>query len=271
MNKSPLSVIIATRNEESNIVDCLKSVEWVDEIIVVDGDSSDRTCELASAHTSHIIRTETGPAEVLRLKGLEHISNPWFLLLDADERVTDALKDRISQVLDASDSQSAYYVLRHNLYKNKPVHLHSPDYQMRLFRKDALIYLPDKIHRLPEVQGEVGYLKEPLNHYFFTTVHTYLEKLNRYTRLEADYLKNSGAPDSFGKVFFRLWIKPAGRFIQYYFFKKGIWDGFFGLFFCLSSAYYEWAVAAKYYLDDPSAEQKNAQAREKLDSTQEIH
>lgn len=244
MEKIPLSVIIPTHNEEANIENCLKSVSWADEIIVVDGGSTDRTREIASRHTSYIVLTDNAPAEVQRLKGLREIKNDWFFLLDADERVSEGLRTQIESVVSSAHSHSAYRVLRRNYYKNKPVRLHHPDYQLRLFRKSEIGSLPEQIHRMPLIKGKPGILKGELTHYFFTSIQDYLEKLNRYTLIEASYWIKEGRKISGLSAIYYFVLRPKWRFFQYYFLKKGFLDGFFGFFFSFSSAYYEIIVAA---------------------------
>ena len=252
--KSPLSVVIAAFNEEKNIDGCLQSVDWADQVIVVDGGSSDRTRDIASHHTSEILVTGNSPAETQRLKGLRQARHAWFFLLDADERVSAGLRAQIEKTIAGADAKSAYFVLRKNLYKGRAVHLHSPDYQLRLFRKEEIGALPEKIHRIPKIRGEAGKLDGELSHHFFTTVHDYLKKLNAYTGLEASYRQGDGRGRA--RLLRDLTWKPLGRFIQYYFFKKGFMDGFFGFFYSLSSAYYEWAVTARLLLD-PAPDEKN--------------
>ena len=248
-SKAPVSVIIPTFNEEKHIADCLKSVLWANEIIVIDGGSADKTVEVARQYTPNVLVTENSPAETQRLKALAHAKEPWFFLLDADERITEDLRCQIETTVGSSSARSAYYVLRLNLYKNKPVHLHHPDYQLRLFKRGQIRALPDKIHRIPQIDGETGFLNAPMNHYFFTTVENYLNKLNRYTLIEASYWQSDPKKISGTKLFYFLTIKPFGKFFQYYVLKKGFMDGFFGLFYSISSAYYEWAVASRFLLE----------------------
>lgn len=241
--KVPLSVVIPTFNEELNIEDCLASVSWADEVIVVDGGSTDQTREKAGPYTSRILFTENAPAETQRLKGLKEIRHSWFFLLDADERVSEELAFQIAKAVASGGSKSAYRVLRKNFYKNKPVHLHHPDYQLRLFKKSEIGSLPKEIHRIPEVKGKIGVLKGELTHYFFTSVGDYVSKLNRYTKIEASYWRQAGKKVGGLNAIYYLLIRPKWRFLQYYFLKKGFLDGFFGLFFSISSAYYEIMVA----------------------------
>lgn len=249
MSKAPLSVIIPTYNEERNIEDCLRSVTWAQEIICVDGGSTDKTLAIVSHYTPHIVSTQNAPAETQRLKGLEKISYDWFLLLDADERVSDELRKEIEKTIRSKDSRSAYYVPRLNLFRNKPVHLHHPDYQLRLFKKAEIESLPNRIHRIPQPKGRTGFLKGTLNHLFFTSIEDYLAKLNKYTSIELSYWRDEGRHISGWRAIYYLTLRPTARFFQYYFLKRGFLDGFFGFFYSLSSAFYEMIVAVRFLLE----------------------
>jgi glycosyltransferase involved in cell wall biosynthesis len=244
MEKIPLSVVIPVYNEERFIAKCLESVQWADEIIVVDGGSKDCTLEIAKKYATRILSTENAPAETQRLKGLREIKHSWFLLLDADERVSSDLRGQIAAVLKAVYPKAAYYVLRRNYYRGRAVHLHHPDYQLRLFQKNQISSLPDKIHRIPQIQGETGILQGELIHRFFTSTEDYLKKLIRYTAIEASYAECQDGKSNAFQIFKRLFLRPIGRFIQYYFLKGGFRDGFFGFFYSASSAYYDFVVAA---------------------------
>jgi glycosyltransferase involved in cell wall biosynthesis len=244
MAKAPLSVILPAYNEEKNIEGCLESVSWADEIIVVDGGSTDRTREIASRYTPNVLVTENAPAETQRLKALERIRHEWFFLIDADERVSPELRQDIERVLGSQGSHPAYRVLRRNFHRARPVHLHHPDYQLRLFRKDAAARLPERIHRIPEV-ADAGTLGGVLIHHFFTTFKDYFGKLDRYTAIEASYWREERRKVGGLNLFYYFLFRPAARFLQYYFLKKGCLDGFFGLFYSLASAYYDWKVAAR--------------------------
>jgi len=243
-DKIPLSVVVAAYNEERFIEKCLASVSWADEIIVVDGGSTDRTVTLVKRSAARLISSSNAPAETQRLKGLSEIGNDWFFLLDADERVSGALRDQISEVVRSSRPERAYYVLRRNYYQNRPVHLHHPDHQLRLFHKSQISALPQEIHRIPQVQGTTGTLEGELIHRFFTSIPDYLKKLNRYTEIEASYVTERSEAWSAWTAFKRIVLRPIGRFFQYYFFKQGYRDGFFGLFYSVSSAYYEFVTAS---------------------------
>lgn len=242
-------MIIPAYNEEKNIGECLESVSWAGEIIVVDGGSTDGTREIARRFTENILVTENAPAETQRLKALGRIKHPWFFLLDADERVTEGLREQIEKVVVSSDDKSAYLVLRENVYHGRAVHLHRPDYQLRLFKWEEASSLPERIHRLPQVKGKTGRLNGRLVHHFFPSVQDYLRKLNRYTDTEVRYWTESGRLLQGPAAFYYLAIRPAGRFCQYYFLRKGFLDGFFGFFYSFSSAFYDLMVAARVILE----------------------
>ncbi len=244
MAKLPVSVIIPVYNEERWIEECLRSVDWAQEVVVVDGGSTDRTLERAQKYATKIISTENAPAETQRLKALKEIHNAWFLLLDADERVSPDLQRQIEQVIHSPQPKPAYHVLRRNYYQGKPVHLHHPDFQLRLFQISQKDVLPAQIHRIPQIQGGAGILNGELVHYFFTSVGDYLKKLNRYTSIETSYQSQAIYPLKGWNAFKAVFLRTFGRFIQYYFLKQGYRDGFFGFFYSVSSAYYEFVVAA---------------------------
>lgn len=243
MAKLPLTVILPVHNEEKNIRRCLESVSFADDLIVVDGASSDRTREIASHFPARILETENDFAEGQRLKALPLARHPWIFLIDADEVVTEPLRDSIEKALN-EQKNSAYTVRRRNLYKGRPIHMHEPDLQLRLFQKNRTVF-PDKIHRLPQIQGSAGSLEGDLLHYFFTTVGDYMTRLKRYTEAEASYRREQA--NQAGILFWLngFVIRPSGRFFHYYFLKKGFLDGSFGFFYSISSAYYEWVIASK--------------------------
>jgi len=249
MQKLPISVILPVFNEEKHIEDCLKSVLWADEIIVVDGGSTDDTPEIAERYTGNVLITDNAPAETQRMKTLQKARNNWVFFIDADERVSAELATQIEAVIDSTNPDAAYKVLRLNLYKGKPVHMHHPDYQMRLFQTDKINSLPDRIHRVPKIDGKVGSLSGGLDHLFFSTVHEYLRKLNFYTSIEAGYRNEAVQKVSRVKLIGALFLRPPARFLQYYFLKKGFLDGFFGFFYSVCSAFYEWAVSARLLID----------------------
>jgi len=265
MEKLPVSVILATRNEEKNIEACLQSVSWAEEVIVVDGSSEDKTAELAKQFTEKVIVVPASTCEEQRLVGLKEVTQPWFFLIDADERVSEDLKLQIKQVL-TSAPHSAYYFLRRNYLKDKPIHFGHPDYQLRLFNKQELLELPEKIHRFPKVKGSTGNLEGELIHYFFESVSDYIEKINFYTEKEARYCLQK---PNFKPSLLRMLLKPPARFFQNYFLKKAFLDGYWGLVFSFGAAYYEMLVNLRVLMSENSMHHEGCTAgshEKKLDN-----
>jgi glycosyltransferase involved in cell wall biosynthesis len=248
MQKVPVTVILPVHNEEKNIRGCISTILFADQILVVDGASSDRTRQIASEYPVTIIDAENDFAEKQRLKALAAARHPWVFFIDADERITEALAASIADAVDRNPrSASAYRVCRRNLYKNRALHINNPDWQLRLFLKDRIEF-PDKIHREPVVRGSVEPLEGDLLHYFFTTTQDYLKRLLGYTRAEASYTGAAGNRGFF-QTMADLWLRPAWRFFQYYVLRKGFLDGYFGFFYSASSAHYEWVVASRRIID----------------------
>lgn len=245
MNQISITAVIATWNEEANIEDCLKSVSWCNEVIVVDGSSSDKTVEIAKKHATQVIVTENAPAETQRLKALKGLKSQWFLLLDADERISSELRHDIEVKISSPNAASAYYAIRRNYWNGQAMHLHHPDLQLRLFQANQVTALPEKIHRIPEINGKTEKLTGEIVHYFFSGVKEYITKLNRYTSIEAEYWHTEGKRMVGWTGFRCLWINPLGRFFYFYFLKKGFRDGFFGFFYCFCSGFYDWLTAVK--------------------------
>lgn len=245
MEKLPVSILIATFNEEAHLHDCLQSVLWAREIIVVDGGSTDKTQAIARQFTDKLLIEPNGPAETQRLKGVQEIRCPWFLILDADERVSPPLRDAIAAVIENPQAYSSYRVLRRNYRDGKPVHMHHPDYQLRFFKSSETGSLPDKIHRIPRPSGPAGMLTGELLHLFFTDWDLYQKKFEFYTSMEAHYYTRSGKRLGAADRLCRLWLKPAARFFQCYILHKAILDGGFGLKYAWKSGCYERRVAQK--------------------------
>ncbi len=186
MNK--ISVIIITKDEEKNISDCLKSVEWADEIIIVDSESSDKTIELAKKFTEKIFIRKWEGYVPQKKYALGLASNDWVLSLDADERITEALKNEILNL--SPDNVSGYRIRRKNFLLKKEITScgWEKDYQLRLFKKDKTSFSDRLVHEKFIVEGEVKTLSNPMLHYTFSSFTDYLNKINYYTSLKAQEL-----------------------------------------------------------------------------------
>lgn len=227
MNK--ISVTIITKDEEKNISDCLKSVQWADEIIVVDSESSDRTVELAKQFTDKIfIRKWEGYVPQKRY-ALSLVSNEWVLSLDADERITPELKDEILSLL--PDEVDGYKIRRKNFLLKKEITScgWEKDYQLRLLKRDKAGLSDRLVHEKFIVDGQVDKLKNPMLHYTFSSFSDYLEKINYYTSLKAQELfrkkKRVGS--------LTIFLHTVSAFFAFFFIKSGFKDGVYGLIISL--------------------------------------
>lgn len=243
-----LSVAIATYNEEKKLGACLASVSsWVDEIVVVDGGSMDQTLTIARKYNARI--TKTGNPAIFHLnkqKALDACRGEWILQLDADEVVTSQLRDEILAIFSPQSSVispqlNGYYIPRKNFFWG---HLMKkggqyPDYVIRLVRNGKAWFPCNSVHEQIKVNGEVGYLNEPLEHYAYRTKEDYWKKADVYTSLTARSLHN---PSFLSYVF----IKPIVTFFSLYIRHKGFMDGLAGFKFALYSALHHPMAYAKF-------------------------
>ena len=246
-----ISIAIATYNEEENIGACLKAVrQLADEIIVVDGSSTDKTVEIARKYGAKTFMTTNKPIfHINKQMAIDKARGEWILQLDADEIVTPALRAEIQSIINHQLSTiNAYYIPRKNYFLGRWLRKGGqyPDYVIRFFRKGKA-YLPCKsVHEQMEVKGEAGYLKGHLLHYSAPTFSRYLTNANRYTSLTArEMLKNKVSINLLSIIYYLL-FKPLQTFFAIYFRHKGFLDGFPGFVFALFSGLHYSIAFIKY-------------------------
>lgn len=234
-----ISVVIATKDEERNIKDCLESVKWADEIVVVDDGSKDRTVEICREYTSNIIPNDSkGDFHVNKNLGIERSSGDWILSIDADERITQELSREIKDVIGKS-AKLGYYISRKNYFMGRWIRGGGwfPDYIIRLFRKGATRWplIAEDFHGIPNIKekAKTGYLKNAMLHYTYSSFTQYLEKFNIYTSALAKQEYIRGKKMNFLVCFL---LRPCFVFFRKYFFLRGYIDCFRGFFISVSSA-----------------------------------
>jgi glycosyltransferase involved in cell wall biosynthesis len=250
MNKKKLSVVLATFQEEENIVRCLKSVEKIaDEIIVVDGESSDKTPELARKLGAKVISMpNTTHFHKNKQIAVDAASGEWILQLDADEVLSPKLAAEVRETVNDPSSADGYGLPRRNWFLGRFLSKGGayPDYVVRLFKKGKGSFPKEKlvlngittsnVHAQIEIDGKLEYLKNDLLHYGDPSFERYLGRFNRYTSLEAENLVALGQKLSFtGGLDFILY-KPMYWFFKRYLRHRGYVDGFQGFVFALASA-----------------------------------
>jgi len=231
----PVSVVIVTENEEKNIGDALKSVKDFEDIVVVDSFSEDRTVEICKKYTYRVYQHEWQGYAKQKQMAVDYAEKPWVLILDADERVTQRLKSEIMEEI-KNASFSGFYIPRKNFFLDKWIRHGGwwPDYTLRLFLKDMAFIEDRKVHEKVVVKGKVGYLKNPLEHYTYRTVSDYIKKMDRYSTLSAEELREKGVnPGMLTMV-----VHPLSTFFKMFFLRGGFMDGIHGLILAILYSYY---------------------------------
>ncbi|AQS52187.1 LPS biosynthesis protein [Paenalcaligenes hominis] len=218
-----LSVIIITKNEEAHIVACLESVQFADEIIVLDSGSTDKTCELATAHGAQVHHTTDWPGfGVQKNRALALATHEWVLSIDADERVPEALAAEIQSVLRAPQA-NAYSVARLSCFAGRWIR-HSgwwPDRLVRLFKRDAGRFKDVRVHESVVVEGLVAELRGHLLHYPYDSLETLITKTNFYSTAAALSLYEKGKHIPIAGIA----LKAFWTFIRIYVLRRGFLDG----------------------------------------------
>ncbi|MEW6508945.1 MAG: glycosyltransferase family 2 protein [Bacteroidota bacterium] len=224
--KEKLSVVIIAGNEEKNIRDCLESVKWADEIIVIDSESTDNTREIAKEFTPNVFVKKWEGFVPQRKFSIEKTSNDWVLSVDADERVSAELKIELQKLLGSSNKLNGYFVPRQNYFLNKLIKSCGwyPDYQMRLFNKCFAGISNRKVHEGFEVKGKTGKLKNHLIHFTHQNITDTIKKINEYSYLQALEKKNGKKVKAVNLIF-----NPAAAFLNHFIGRKGFRDGIHGL------------------------------------------
>lgn len=260
-----LSVTLATFNEEANLTRCLDSIkDLADEIIIVDGTSTDQTRDIAEKFGAKVIKTTNPPVfHINKQKANNLAKGDWILQLDGDELVTRQLKQEIKLLLEGkyfgydswvsplkkllfrqamplSEPAAAYYLPRKNYFlgrylKNAGQY---PDPVIRLFQRGRA-HLPAKdVHEQMIVDGSVGWFTGELDHNATPDFTRYLIRENRYSTLAATDLKKAGVKISVGNSISYLFLKPLITFLSLYFRYRGFLDGFPGFVFSLYSGFH---------------------------------
>lgn len=228
MEKIPLSVAIITKNEEQNIRDCLKSVAFAAQIVVVDSGSTDKTLEIAAAFDCDIYREGWhgfGPQKQL---AIDKCSRPWVLVLDADERIPKETQRVITDIVTGAGVQAAGFSFpRKNFFQGRWMR-HAgwwPDRVTRLFRREAGRMTPVAVHEAVEVEGLVAPLDVPIEHCTESSLSAILLKIDHYSTLGAGESHLAGKSSSPFGAFIRAFF----TFVQNYIFRRGFMGGPQGL------------------------------------------
>jgi len=260
-----ISVVINTKNAEKFLEIALKSIAWVDEIIVMDMASTDNTLKIARKYTDKIYKTkDTDYVEPARNKAVQKTSNNWILVVDADEEISPSLKKKLQEI--TNQTTQIWDIPRKNIVFNKWIKNTGwwPDYQRRFFIKGSVIW-DDKIHSVPTFKGKIGKLpaKEEyaIIHHNYQSIAQFLNRLNRYTSIEAKTIKDSKKIDS-SKI-----IKEAGdEFLRRFYQFAGHKDQLHGFSLSLLQSFYQVITTLKVWekIGFPETEVKIEKSVKKL-------
>ena len=230
MDKLPVSVMMVVRNEAARISRCLGSVGWADEIVIIDQSSDDNTVELCRRYTDKVFTVAAkGYCEPDRLLALSKAVNEWVLYLDADEVVSDALRQRIAALLGGRPQFDRYYIARKNIFLGRWIKGSgwSPGYVLRFFKKSGVAF-SERIHTDVIALGPCGYISEPIEHYTCEDLEEYLAKANRYSSILARQAYAAGARVRGMNVPLKAGIEPVAMAARKYFLQCGFRDGWQG-------------------------------------------
>ncbi|MGM0549207.1 MAG: glycosyltransferase family 2 protein, partial [Bacillota bacterium] len=189
-----LSALVLTYNEEKHIEDCLASISWVDQVIVIDSFSDDQTKELCQQYENvDFYANEFKDFASQRNFGLEKIKTEWVFVIDADERVTEDLRAEIVETLNQAEAKvEGYEIARKNYFLGKWIKYCGwyPDYTLRLFK--GRYRYSGLVHESPEIDGKIAKLKNNFIHYTYQDLESYTAKINQYTSLDAEKKYQSG-------------------------------------------------------------------------------
>lgn len=227
-----VSAYIITKNAERHIKGCIESIKWADEIIVVDSFSSDATVEIAKEMGCKVFEHKFEGFGAQRNFALEQCSYEWVICLDADERLSEELKNEIEKELQSSPSGSVFVAPRKSMFINKWI-LHSgwyPDYRHPVFfNKNAAKYKDQLVHEDIDYKGKKNYFKGDILHYPYANIKQFVEKSDYYTELRAKEMFAKGKKFHIINLIFN----PCAMFIKMYIFRRGFLDGLTGFILAL--------------------------------------
>jgi glycosyltransferase involved in cell wall biosynthesis len=234
-SRRALSVIVPTYNEEANLRECLESVRFADEIMVVDSFSTDRTLEIARGFGARILEHEYVYSARQKNWAIPQAAHEWVLLVDADERVTPELREEIQRLLRDGPVADAYWIRRANHFLGRRIR-HcgwGGDTVIRFFRRDVARYRDRRVHAEIELPGALPTLGHPLEHHTFRSFAQYWRKLELYSEWGAAQMYAEGRRARALEVF----LRPLGRFIRMYVLRLGFLDRAHGLVLSMFGAF----------------------------------
>ena len=249
-----ISATIITKDEELNIAACLHSLTWVDEIVVLDCGSKDRTVDIAKGYTDKVFIEAWRGQGHQKNRAVELAKGPWILSVDADERISEELADEILECI-ANPGHHAYAMRRKNYYKDHWVRHCGwwPDWVIRLFKKGEAQFNANVIHESLQVPTSVGKLKAPIAHHSFRSPEDFLNRAYWYAYHQARDMHAQGKKASAFTA-----VSHAGfNLFHTYFVRLGFLDGVAGLLISVSNfvgVFYRYMMLRDLYISQSDAD-----------------
>ncbi len=222
-----LTVVVITKNEEEMIVGCLESVDWADEVIVIDDHSTDQTRQLAKKYASRVITHTSRGFASQKNYGIKLAQGKWILILDADERVSGQLRKEIVRVINDPGSITAFNILFVNYFLGREMKFGGwqNEYHLRLFKRGYAQYTAQEIHEVLAVKGETAPISGVIYHFSHRSIADNLLKTRHYALLESAYLYHRHSPLVTRRSLLKhMWYHFWYRYIK----TKGYKDGMTG-------------------------------------------
>lgn len=230
-----LSIYVITFNEEAKLAECLESVKWADELVVVDSFSTDGTLDIARRYTDRVYQHKFDDYGSQRNLALDQCRGEWAMCIDADERCTPELRAEIERAIRQPGPFVGYWVHIRNIIFGRQLRYGGMyHYTLRLWRRNAGRYIARKVHELPKIDGKVGYLEHDLVHLSYENISSILSKHIRYSDLAAQQLCDEG----------RRWhwwditLKPLWILFDKLVLRMAWRDGWRGVVYALLSAHW---------------------------------
>ena len=248
--RQTLSVAIVTLNEENNLASTLSSVQFADELIVIDSGSTDRTVEIARGFDAKVFFEPWKGFARQKNSAIEKCSSTWILSLDADEELTLELQQEIRQLLRGKPTADAYMIRRRNLFLKRWMRFggYYPDPKLRLFRRHSANFAPPArfterpVHETIAFDGVLDTLQHDLIHNAYPTIESYIDHMDRYSTLGAQIIVDKGKTSrSWWSFYYNVFIVPTFTFLWNFIFRFGFLDGREGfLLHMYHSTYTSW-------------------------------
>jgi len=261
----PISAFVIAFNEEANLLRCLESISFCNEIVVIDSHSKDRTVEIAKEFGARVVERDWPGYVAQKAFGLTQVSNTWVLNLDADEEVSEGLREEIFEVLKSESETpsgfSGYEVNRVVYYWGRWWRSGGwyPEFRLRLVQRDEVIWGGRDPHEKPIPKGKVGRLKGELFHYTYKNLSDQFSRLHSFSTVAARSAWEDGKRVGISAVL----VKPCLRAFKFFILKRGYREGRVGLIVALVEGYYTFMKYAKLLELQWQAESDQEQEREK--------